>query len=285
MNIESTEHPDPIELIQLARGTLPDERAGELREHCVECGPCGDQLAAVVLLRDDAGGRTGRQMRRWQVAAAAVLLVGVGLVALFASVELGPTGDRTGPGGASAVDALEDAGLPELQAAATPEEGSAEAYAGLASEANLVPPVVVDLFRQRYGEPVSVVSPERTFVEGLELLVADRPVAARQALERVRTARPNDLAVAGFLGIARYLAGDFSSATERLLTVSAHGADPGIAFYFRWYLANLYLRQGRVEVAEGLLRDDVVIGMAQTAESARALLAGIDELRASDPDR
>lgn len=257
MSAGTTEHPDAIELIHLARGTLPAERAAELREHCLECGPCGDQLAVVVLLRRGSGGRNRRATRRWQVAAAAILLVGLGLVALFASLETGSTK------------------APRISR----EREVVDEYAALASDANLLHPAVVDLYERQYGEPVSERSPERRLVQGLELLVQDRPAAAVEVLQEVWRARPNDPAVAGYLGIARYLDGDVSPATERLLVAATERAQRGMAFYFRWYTANLYLRRGNVAAAEILLDDDTLLAVQPTAGPARELLGKIRKLR------
>lgn len=87
-----TGHPEVNELIGYVRGELSQRGAASVRMHAAECMDCGDQLAALILLREErlyTGGTaapqatvtrfpvpaTVRVRRRWPASAAAALLI------------------------------------------------------------------------------------------------------------------------------------------------------------------------------------------------------------------
>jgi anti-sigma factor RsiW len=87
-----TDHPEVDELIGYVRGELSQRRAASVRMHAAECMDCGDQLAALILLREErlyTGGAAPPQAkvtrfpvpakvpvrRRWAASAAAALLI------------------------------------------------------------------------------------------------------------------------------------------------------------------------------------------------------------------
>lgn len=88
-------HADPLDMVAYVRGSLSDARAAEVRKHCFACRDCGDQLAAVLILR---GATPARASAPWYasrlVAAAAGVVLLIGAVAWFASggVVAGPPG-------------------------------------------------------------------------------------------------------------------------------------------------------------------------------------------------
>jgi tetratricopeptide (TPR) repeat protein len=100
---EDGEHPEAQTLVAYSRGTLSRSAAAEVRLHVADCRDCGDQLAALLLLREAAiegdVGRPGAVIqpfpvpqevlqrvpaaRRWATAAmlaAAVMVVMAGVV-------------------------------------------------------------------------------------------------------------------------------------------------------------------------------------------------------------
>lgn len=76
--MEENSHVDPIDLIEYARGGLSRPVVRRVREHCLGCAECGDQLAAILLLRERADVRPATPPRR-SAAAAAVLVIALGL--------------------------------------------------------------------------------------------------------------------------------------------------------------------------------------------------------------
>ncbi len=78
-------HADPVDMVAYVRGSLSKARANDVRKHCFACRDCGDQLAAVMLLR---GATPVRASGPWyasrSAAAAAALVLLAGAVAWFA---------------------------------------------------------------------------------------------------------------------------------------------------------------------------------------------------------
>ncbi len=79
-------HADPLDMVTYVRGCLSEERAEEVRKHCFACRDCGDQLAAIILLRGAAPLRSSVPWyaRRSIAAAAAAVIVLVGAAAWVA---------------------------------------------------------------------------------------------------------------------------------------------------------------------------------------------------------
>ncbi len=78
-------HVDSVDLVGYVRGRLGSRQAARVRVHCVECVDCGDQLAAVMLLRSGLGSSAPVSSVRWgpvlAVAAGVFLAVGAGVFA------------------------------------------------------------------------------------------------------------------------------------------------------------------------------------------------------------
>jgi hypothetical protein len=87
---------------------------------------------------------------------------------------------------------------------------------------------------------------------GLSLLVEGRYEEAIATLEPLSQGRSPDTDAATYLGIARYLSGDTSRRTVRLLESGT--SSPSVGRLARWYLASVLLSRGDVDGATSHLR-------------------------------
>lgn len=186
-----------MELVNYVRGTLPRGRAAVVRQHTRTCAACGDQLAAVMLLRERAGLVTPAPRWRRPAAAAAVVVIAAGL-SWFA-------GDR----GPSAI--VEGATAP-----ATEREPLPTALGDVDGDGPLLPrddPALVQTVRVLASASVSAV----------EVGLAER-TGERAVLGHMAAGRFGDAAAAGaasdvdlaIRGVALYMAGDARGAAELL---------------------------------------------------------------------
>ena len=86
-------HADPLDMVAYVRGCLSNARAVEVREHCFACRDCGDQLAAVMVLRGAAPARASvpwYASRSVAAAAGVVLLIGAAAWLVGRSPAAGP---------------------------------------------------------------------------------------------------------------------------------------------------------------------------------------------------
>lgn len=213
-------HPEVDELVDWAREDLSRRRLREIRAHCRTCSECDLKLAKILVLRT----RQRREMkrrakRRWrlQMAAAILLLVGVGAVFLFSSYFSDPTSDFV-----------------ELATTETIPESHL-------------------LLRFFAGIPADSGQFELRLKIGMEALVqTDLPLAV-EILENLRAEFVSNTEVASYLGVALYLSGDDSDRTKQLLARGSTNVQPLVKRTTAWYLANSCLRSGDLESAVLLL--------------------------------
>ncbi len=236
-------------LVDYALGRLSRRSAAEVRVHCLRCGACGDQLAAVIALRQHVRG-TGDPGVNWRrvgaVAAAVVLAVGI--------TAIGFQGDGSAARGAgTGVETVLDGS----GSAANPTPTSRALARDLA-----------DLDR-RMGLLRIALGTVARVSDGY-----DRQTQLRFALERLSARDLPGMAEAlepfaerydpwgtPLLGIARYLGGDESretvgylrQASERACREGAEAADTYLERLAVFYLARHERNRGQGEVAAGLL--------------------------------
>lgn len=231
------DHPDVVELVAFARGELDEDRSSALVEHCRTCSRCGDQMAAILLLREGPG-RTSRRSRifgRRSLAAAAAVVIAVALGTL---AYVGGIGQSSG-------SAAHEAGASATGSAETEE------LARLATDRP--PPEIV--VKVHFGPPVIADSATSGSKEGLILITRGRYVDAVAVLRKHLDERPGDVAAGAFLGMALYLSGDDSRRAAGLLAEGTRHGETWIRDWSQWYLANLRVRRGELMVARGLLED------------------------------
>lgn len=242
-------HIDPAVLVDYALGRLSRHSAAEVRAHCLRCGACGDQLAAVIALRQHVRG-TGDPGVDWTRvgAVAAAVLLAVGITAI------GFQGDGSAARGAgTGVETVLDGS--GTAANATPTSRA------LARD-------LADLDR-RMGLLRMALGTEARVSEGY-----DRETQLRVALERLSARDLAGMAEAlepfaerydpwgtPLLGIALYLDGDESPQTVDYLREASErafreGVEPSNVYVERlaaWYLVRVERDLGRTQAAEELL--------------------------------
>lgn len=246
------EHPTIEELVSYPLGELTAERSRQVWQHCSGCSECGNELAAVILVRSAAitdeaaerpraeSSRAGRSLEEspredrpretWKylaIAASIVVVIGIG----WASLRLlrGPSDEQLAGTGAPA-------------APAAPE------YAALATRETL-PQTHLDF---RFGLATPAASTHRGRVrDGVHAIVDGRYDEAESSLRALMLESPSEEA-AVYLGIAMYLRGDLSDEAAKLLSA----ADPARGSLGRaghWYLANLFVARGEIDAARPIL--------------------------------
>jgi len=217
------------DLRSFVRGHGPE---GEklLLQHCRTCSECGDKLAGMLMLTTRAAsrGRAETAKHMWIAAVAASVILLAALAVL-------------------------------LQTFVVDEPGVEEQLAALAT----TEPIPVFIVRFHLGSPtpmgnipgVAPIEP-RLLAAGEKLAAGDYAAAVRD-LEQLRQDDPLSRLVAAYLGIARYLVGDDSARTGRLLEEGAATArtEDDVASSCLWYLGNLLLRRGRTPEAIEVFQD------------------------------
>jgi len=198
-------HPDEGSLNDFVDGLLPDGREERVREHLASCGRCREEVEAIRSVAEEAA-RLSRSVRppaslwravaartveaeeeparvlryrpgRWELAAAAVLLVG--LSSLVTAVFLRGGAGVGSPG----------AGLAERPPAAAASGGPAALDAGTVLEASYAPSVAA--LRKEFEARRSELSPATVQTVERNLEVIDRAIAeTRSALASDPGSRP-----------------------------------------------------------------------------------------------
>ncbi len=254
-------HADPLDMVDYVRGSLSQDRADEVREHCFACRDCGDQLAAVILLRRAAPRQNQAPWyahRSVAAAAAAVLLVGAAVWFVGFGTERSVAGSTdnhaavaASPGAApppelAGRDYLEvtpsDArilGAIAFMLEAVHEPGRVVTGSGAEADRSIALLAGVGaLGDARYGEAgshlaefASVYHPDGTLLLGLALFFEGRRMpAARQALEaHVSRLQDSDSewgtagrAAAYYLARLQVQAGEYAAARTLLARIVQH---------------------------------------------------------------
>jgi hypothetical protein len=229
-------------LVAYVEGSLTGEQARDVAKHCHRCRSCGDRLGTLMLLRAAAG----ESVRVPLVSKSTVRAGAVALVLV------------TLAGGALVVDGM----LPN------PWKDHATS--------ETVPRWFYEFF-QRSDSWASGDS-----AAGLALLVEGRVDEAIERLEPVVREHPEDAEAASYLGVARFLSGDTSRGTVRLLELGTSSFRAGRLA--RWYLANVWLARGDVDSAIVHLEELAATG-DWFGRSAKALLRKLEELKRAQGER
>lgn len=242
-------HVNTDRLIDMVNGSLPRPEIEVMAAHCASCVRCGDQLAVFLLLRKGVRRQRAGRLRLVQVAAALIVLVGLGSIA----------------------------GSLLYRSQALP---AASSWSEFATSEGLDPRLVHSLF----GDALLVGVDPFPF----EKLTAFRQLVdgdlnnALRGFRNLHAMRPADSEVAAYLGIAMYLAGETTRDVEVLLTQGLEAQMSTIQRYSQWYLANHFLRNQRPDRAIEILQP-----LARSADrpgrQAKALmddLAGVNFLEA-----
>ncbi|MFW6198875.1 MAG: hypothetical protein ACOC5E_03535 [Acidobacteriota bacterium] len=265
-------HPDPTEMVAYARGALDADDAAAVLEHCESCRDCGNQLAAVLLLRQSR--ESTAYPRRWIAAAAAAMLV-VGLVTGVYWLQGSPgPGEDSLPGAPSIVEAppgaeheAATASYADLASREIPDwyfgtfEIVIERFGAVAADAG--GPSLIAIFRE------AITAMKRgQYGRAVELL---EPCCGGGRYHRWGTA----LLGAALLGEGE----DLDRAAAELARVAELRSE-GESEVEAWFLANLHLLQERPKPALRLLRDlhrDTRVG-----RMASALIPRIEERLRAD---
>lgn len=244
------EHLTAEHLVRMATDDLPGDQREAALSHLEVCAPCGDRLAAILLLRQ---GQRSRARRAWVPMAAAAATVVV-VAALWMLISF--------PGGSPAPEPLS----PERQALV-------DRWAGFASNENIGDLIYGFILRVVYPEIIPV-SPghhlPKTRAAVVDLRRGRYDDAVRKLVE-LHLAYPDFDSIAGWLGVALYLSGETAPEVEGLL---ARGEQSGIDPLSRrcvWYGAHLLLLTGRPEDAIPKLRELAPMRLS-IGRQAKALL-------------
>jgi hypothetical protein len=237
--VSPQEHISAERLAALAAGELPEADREAVLRHLEECAPCGDRLAAVLLLRR---GRTSAPARGWialAAAAALVLLAGAWVLLPPAPAE------RSAPA-ASTPQPLP----PERQAVV-------DRFAGYARSDNIKPEIYDFVMRVLYPETTPV-SPDQHQAQTREAIIDLRDGRYDEAVDQFAALYieyPDFPSLAGWLGVSLYLEGETDPVVLGLLD---RGRESGVTMLQElglWYGAQYLLRTGEPEAAVGRLRE------------------------------
>lgn len=225
------EHPGIEELMAYPLGELTVERSRQVWQHCSGCAECGNELAAIILVRsaavtDEPAERPAWNWKYLVIAASIIVVVGLGF--LFSRTLRDPA----------------DTEAPRLNVPATSAQSE---YAALATRETL-PQSHVDF---RFGTAVLAGTNQGRVRDAVQAIVDERFEQAEQALEVLLRANPSDREVSVHLGVARYFRGDLSGGTETLLRSERPVGSLGRTGY--WYLGNLLLARGEIADARLVL--------------------------------
>jgi hypothetical protein len=234
---EGERHPALEALLAYVQGALAADEARALVSHGTTCASCGDRLGTMMLLRA-ASAEALRLPRvpRGYRRAAWVLLPVLSLTVGFLLVR---------------------------QLMPNPWEAHATR--------ETVPRWFSDfLYRNRNPESASELA------RGLSLLVEGKYEEATETLEPWVQGGSQNAEASTYLGIARYLSGDSSRRTLRLLHAGTSSSRVGRLA--RWYLANVLLSRGDVDEAAKHLT--ALAGVRDWfGRAAKALLEKLDEAK------
>jgi hypothetical protein len=235
-------HPGLEALLDYVGGSLTGERAVDVAAHCRICSSCGDELGTMMLLKTS----WGESLRVPLVSRTSRRMLGVALVAAAIAAG-GWVYDRMMPN-------------------PWKEHATSET----------VPRWFYDFFDRGPGSWSSGDS-----ARGLALLVEGRYAEAIEELEPLVESHPEDTEASTYLGVARFLSGDASRSTVRLLEQGTSSFRAGRLA--RWYLANAWLVRGDVDRAVEELEELAATG-DWFGRSAKALLKKLEEAKRA-PDR
>ncbi len=264
-------HFTAMEMADYARGLIAGSEGESLLQHCKECAQCGDQLAAILVLRRaKAAGhpllstrqRSRVSRKRWLAAAAGV--VGIGVLAVGAQV-LRPGVE---PDASTARSAL--------------PPPSAEEPAGVAALATTEPlsPLTIKIHTDGPISAGGAGSPDwlpRMNAAGSKIVNHDYGGAVAD-LEGLYAEDPTSQLAAAYLGIARYLYGDNSSEVGALLARGATGNSESIARFAQWYLANYVLRSEQDMDSAREILNELATNSDWPGRRAQTLLERIEAL-------
>jgi len=238
--VSSQQHISAERLAALAAGELPEAEREVVLRHLEECAPCGDRLAAALLLRGGHAGAPGRGRIALAAAAALVLLAGAWM--MLPRYAAGPPE----PAPAAAPPPLS----PERQAVV-------DRFAGYAQDDNIEPFVYDWLLDIAYPDvvPVSPDQHQRRTRAALEDLRDDRYQEAIDQLAELYREYPDFDTIGGWLGVALYLNGETDPLVEALLEKGMQSDMLPLVRMSQWYSAQYLLRTHRPEEAVARLRE------------------------------
>ena len=231
------EHPSLEDLIIYVSGALSGDEARAVAAHGRACTPCGDRLGIMILLKASAA-----ESARLPLLSPSHRRAGL---SLFAAT------------GLIAMLAVADEFWPNPWA----EHATRES----------VPGWFHDFF---YGERRDAKGTESDAARGLELLVQGELEQAIETLEPLVENAESKPEARAYLGIARYLTGDTSRSTVRLLEDGVDGRRAGRLS--RWYLASVLLTRRDIDGARVHLKALTSTG-DWFGRAAKALLEKLDE--------
>jgi len=257
-HMASEDHLTAVQLVRVADQDLPgDEREAAL-SHLEICAPCGDRLAAILLLRQGQRRRAGRAWVPLAAAAAVVAFVAaLYVLAPFPSAE------------------------PEPEPLSPERQALVDRWAGFASKEN-ISELVYD-FVLRIGYPdITPASPghhlPKTRAAVVDLRNGRYDEAARKLVE-LHLTYPDFDSIAGWLGIALYLSGETGPAVGALLEQGEQTSIDPLSLRCVWYGAHHLFLIGRPEDAIPKLRQLAPMPV-RVGREAKALLEQLplDEL-------
>jgi len=236
-------HPDLKTLTAYIDGALTGDEARAVVQHGSECSACGDRLGTMLLLRSGAAkAALAPRIPRGLRAAALVAALAIGLV-----------------GGVLLARAL----APNPWA----EHATVET----------VPRWFHDFL---YGYRDDIGGGDAALAEALDLLVRGEYGQAIAKLEPLTGQRRNGAEASAYLGIARYLGGDFSRGTVALLETGI--TSPRAGRLSDWYLANALLARGEIERAHRRLQGLAYVG-DWVGRQSQSLLENLEQAQRGDP--
>ena len=233
----ANEHPSLEDLIIYVSGALSGDEARAVAAHGRACTPCGDRLGIMILLKASAAESARLPLLSPSHRRAGLsVFAATGLIAMFA-----------------VADAF-----------------WSNPWAEHATREN-VPGWFHDFF---YGERRDAQGTQSATARGLELLVQGELEQAIETLEPLVEEAESKPEARAYLGIARYLTGDTSRSTVRLLEDGVDSQRAGRLS--RWYLASVLLTRRDIDGARVHLK-----ALTSTGDwfgcAATALLEKLDE--------
>ena len=261
------------QMSRFAAGTTSPAEREAMLAHCEDCAPCGDRLAVVLLVRTPgadvaqaggsaasglgvaraggsaapspgvarAGGGAAPSRRRWTTAVAAAVFLAIAVYALVRS------------GVVPAVLPTPFSG-PEIAEPPSAERQALTArWALFASDENIPPLIYGFIHRVVYPDTVLTFDADHVPLVKAALVELERGnyEAAIRRFRDLTARRPGDEDLAGWLGIALYLAGDTGEEVEANLRRGTESHIQPVQRHSVWYLSQHMFRVGQPE--EGVL--------------------------------